>query len=108
MRDPAFLRADRACGRCNGYRYARGLPLDLDSTVFERYGEQEQDPEGTTRGDTAAQSSSVTGGLSEAHFLLHGWLPSGQLRNRRGAEEFLKEALATVGTGGQKNPPAES
>jgi DNA-directed RNA polymerase subunit N (RpoN/RPB10) len=35
--------------------------------------------------------------LSEAHFLLHGWLRSGNCGTARGAEEFLKEALALWG-----------
>jgi hypothetical protein len=35
--------------------------------------------------------------LSEAHFLLHGWLRSGNRRIARGVEEFLKEALAPWG-----------
>ena len=35
--------------------------------------------------------------LSEAHFLLHGWLRSGNCGSSRGAEEFLKEALALWG-----------
>ena len=35
--------------------------------------------------------------LSEAHFLLHGWLRSGNCGTSRGVEEFLKEALALWG-----------
>jgi hypothetical protein len=35
--------------------------------------------------------------LSEAHFFLHGWLRSGNCGTCRGAEEFLKEALALLG-----------
>ena len=35
--------------------------------------------------------------LGEAHFLLHGWLRSGNCGTARGAEEFLKEALALWG-----------
>ena len=35
--------------------------------------------------------------LSEAHFLLHGWLRSGNCGTARGVEEFLKEALALWG-----------
>jgi len=35
--------------------------------------------------------------LNEAHFLLHGWLRSGNCGTARGAEEFLKEALALWG-----------
>ena len=35
--------------------------------------------------------------LSEAHFLLHSWLRSGNCDTSRGVEEFLKEALALRG-----------
>src|SRR5258707_14767483 len=35
--------------------------------------------------------------LSEAHFLLHGWLHSGNCGTSRGVVEFLKEALALLG-----------
>jgi hypothetical protein len=35
--------------------------------------------------------------LSEAHFLLHGWLRSGNCGTSRGVVEFLKEALALWG-----------
>jgi len=34
--------------------------------------------------------------LAEAHFLLHGWLRSGNCGTARGAVEFLKEALALL------------
>ena len=34
--------------------------------------------------------------LAEAHFLLHGWLWSGNCGTARGAVEFLKEALALL------------
>ena len=34
--------------------------------------------------------------LAEAHFLLHGWLRSGNCGSARGAVEFLKEALALL------------
>jgi hypothetical protein len=35
--------------------------------------------------------------LSEARFLLHGWLRSGNCGTSRGVEEFLQEALALWG-----------
>ena len=35
--------------------------------------------------------------LSEAHFLLHGWLRSGNCGTSRGVVEFLQEALALLG-----------
>jgi len=34
--------------------------------------------------------------LAEAHFLLHGWLRSGNCGSARGVVEFLKEALALL------------
>jgi hypothetical protein len=34
--------------------------------------------------------------LAEAHFLLHGWLRSGNCGTARGVVEFLKEALALL------------
>jgi hypothetical protein len=34
--------------------------------------------------------------LAEAHFLLHGWLRSGNCGTARGVVEFLKEALARL------------
>ena len=35
--------------------------------------------------------------LAESHFILHGWLRSGNCGAARGAVEFLKEALALAG-----------
>ena len=77
---------------------AEGYTLDLDSTVFERYGKQE----GSLKGHNPRQHGRpshhpLLAVLSEAHFLLHGWLRSGNCGTARGAEEFLKEALALWG-----------
>jgi hypothetical protein len=77
---------------------AEGYPLDLDSTVLERYGKQE----GSLKGHNPRQHGRpshhpLLAVLSEAHFLLHGWLRSGNCGTARGVEEFLKAALALWG-----------
>jgi hypothetical protein len=75
-----------------------GYSLDLDSTVFERYGRQQQ---GALRGHNPRKHGRpshhpLIAVLAEAHFLLHGWLRSGNCGSARGAVEFLKEALALL------------
>ena len=75
-----------------------GYTLDLDSTVFERYGRQEGSLKGhNPRKHGRPSHHPLLAVLSEAHFLLHGWLRSGNCGTARGAEEFLKEALALWG-----------
>jgi DNA-directed RNA polymerase subunit N (RpoN/RPB10) len=74
-----------------------GYSLDLDSTVFERYGRQQ----GALRGHNPRKHGRpshhpLLAVLAEAHFLLHGWLRSGNCGSARGAVEFLKEALALL------------
>jgi Transposase DDE domain group 1 len=72
-----------------------GYSLDLDSTVFERYGEQEGSLKGhNPRKHGRPSHHPVLAVLAEAHFLLHGWLRSGNCGPARGVVEFLKEALA--------------
>ena len=72
-----------------------GYTLDLDSTVFERYGEQEGSLKGhNPRKHGRPSHHPLLAVLSEAHFLLHGWLRSGNCASARGVVEFLKEALA--------------
>jgi hypothetical protein len=71
-----------------------GYSLDLDSTVFERYGHQQ----GALRGPNPRKQGRpshhpLVAVLAEAHFLSHGWLHSG---NSRGVVGFLKEALALL------------
>lgn len=75
-----------------------GYSLDLDSTVFERYGQQQ----GARRGYNPkkpgrASHHPLLAVLGEAHFILHGWLRSGNCSSSRGVVEFLKEALARLG-----------
>ena len=75
-----------------------GYTLDLDSTVFERYGHQEGSLKGhNPRKHGRPSHHPLLGVLAEAHFLLHGWLRSGNCGASRGAVEFLKEALALWG-----------
>src|SRR3954452_12684666 len=77
---------------------AEGYTLDLDSTVFERYGKQEGSLKGhNPRKHGRPSHHPLFAVLSEAHFLLHGWLRSGNCGTSRGVEEFLKEALALWG-----------
>jgi len=75
-----------------------GYTLDLDSTVFERYGKQEGSLKGhNPRKHGRPSHHPLLAVLNEAHFLLHGWLRSGNCGTSRGVEEFLKEALALWG-----------
>jgi hypothetical protein len=75
-----------------------GYTLDLDSTVFERYGKQQGSLKGhNPRKHGRPSHHPLLAVLSEAHFLLHGWLRSGNCGTARGVEEFLKEALALWG-----------
>jgi DNA-directed RNA polymerase subunit N (RpoN/RPB10) len=77
---------------------AQGYTLDLDSTVLERYGKQEGSLKGhNPRKHGRPSHHPLLAVLSEAHFLLHGWLRSGNCGTARGVEEFLKEALALWG-----------
>ena len=75
-----------------------GYTVDLDSTVFERYGKQEGSLKGhNPRKHGRPSHHPLLAMLSEAHCLLHGWLRSGNCGTARGVEEFLKEALALWG-----------
>src|SRR5689334_12782263 len=74
---------------------AEGYSLDLDSTVFERYGEQEGSLKGhNPRKHGRPSHHPLLAVLAEAHFVLHGWLRSGNCGTSRGVVEFLEEALA--------------
>src|SRR5438045_1861736 len=72
-----------------------GYTLDLDSTVFERYGQQEGSLKGhNPRKHGRPSHHPLLAVLSEAHFLLHGGLRRGNCGTSRGVEEFVTEALA--------------
>jgi len=75
-----------------------GYSLDLDSTVFERYGEQEGAAKGyNPRRPGRLSHHPLLAVLAECHFIMHGWLRSGNSGTVRGVTEFLKEALALWG-----------
>ena len=75
-----------------------GYSLDLDSTVFERYGQQQGSLQGhNPRKHGRPSHHPLLAVLAEAHFLLHGWLRSGNCGAARGVVEFLQEALALWG-----------
>lgn len=81
-------------------RRVEGYSLDLDSTVFERYGRQEGARKGhNPRKHGRPSHHPLLAVLAEAHFILHGWLRSGDCGSGRGAVEFLKEALAQLPEG---------
>lgn len=76
----------------------QGYSLDLDSTVFERYGVQQGAKKGFNPKKHGRPSHHpLLAVLAEAYFVLHGWLRSGNCASARGAVEFLKEALALLG-----------
>jgi hypothetical protein len=76
---------------------AGGYSLDLDSTVFERYGKQEGVKKGyNPKKPGRGSHHPLLAVLGEAHFILHGWLRSGNTRADTGVVEFLKEALAKL------------
>lgn len=75
-----------------------GYCLDMDSTIFERFGKQEGSLKGhNPRRHGRPSHHPLIAVLAEAHFVLHGWLRSGNCGSNRGAVEFLKEALALWG-----------
>jgi len=81
---------------------AEGHSLDLDSTVFQRHGQQQ---EGALKGYNPGRPGRVShhpllAVLAEGHFVMHGWLRSGNSGTGRGVTEFLKEALALWGERG--------
>jgi hypothetical protein len=76
----------------------QGYSLDLDSTVFERYGVQQGAKKGFNPKKRGRPSHHpLLAVLAEAYFVLHGWLRSGNCSSARGAVEFLKEAMALLG-----------
>src|SRR5438309_9995184 len=77
---------------------SEGYTLDLDSTVFERYGHQEGSLKGhNPRKHGRPSHHPLLAVLAEAHRLLHGWLRSGNCGPARGVVEVLRKALAVRG-----------
>ena len=74
---------------------AEGYSLDMDSTVFQRSGSQQGACKGyNPRRPGRKSHHPLLAILSEASFVLHGWLRSGNTGSARGVVDFLKEALA--------------
>jgi hypothetical protein len=76
---------------------SEGYSLDLDSTIFERYGQQQ----GALKGHNPKKHGRpshhpLLAVMAEAHFVLHAWLRSGNCSSSRGVVEFMKEALALL------------
>jgi hypothetical protein len=71
--------------------------LDLDSTLFQRFGRQEGAEHGynPTRRSGRAHRPLVAF-LAQPVLVLHAWLRAGNAADSRGAVEFLTEALATL------------
>jgi hypothetical protein len=81
---------------------ATGFSLDLDSTVFCREGQQEGARKGyNPKRKNRNSHHPLLAVLSEAQFILHGWLRSGNTGPARGVIPFLQEALTFLpeGTG---------
>ena len=75
----------------------QGFSLDLDSTVFQRSGQQE----GAFKGYNPRRPGRKTlhpllAVLAEAQCVLHAWLRSGNTSASRGASAFLQEALTLM------------
>jgi hypothetical protein len=80
--------------------WARVIPadpaavLDLDSTIFERYGQQEGSLKGhNPRKHGRPTHHPILAMLAGSKRMLHAWLRSGNTGTARGAEAFLDEAL---------------
>jgi hypothetical protein len=77
-----------------------GAVLDLDSTVFERYGRQEGSLKGhNPRKHGRPSHHPLLAILAEAKVVLHAWLRSGNTGTSRGVKAFLTEALARLPAG---------
>lgn len=75
-----------------------GYSVDLDSTVFERYGKQEGAKKGhNPRKHGRPSHHPILAILAEANFVLHSWLRSGNSGASRGVVEFMKEGMALLG-----------
>jgi hypothetical protein len=72
-----------------------GLTMDLDSTVFVRYGEQEGSKKGyNSKKRGRCSHHPIIAVLSEVNFILNGWLRSGNTGSSSGIIEFMKESLS--------------
>lgn len=74
-----------------------GFSLDLDSTVFQRSGQQQGAAKGyNPRRPGRKTHHPLLAVLAEAQCVLHAWLRSGNTSASRGVSHFLAEALALV------------
>jgi len=74
-----------------------GYTLDLDSSVFERYGSQEGALKGyNPRKHGRPSHHPLFAVLAEARCIAHVWLRSGNTASARGATAFLAEVLALL------------
>jgi hypothetical protein len=74
-----------------------GATLDLDSTVFERYGRQEGSLKGyNPRRHGRPSHHPLLAMLAEAKLVVHAWLRSGNTSSARGVKAFLAETLARL------------
>src|SRR5713101_9265472 len=79
---------------------ALGAVLDLDSTVFERYGHQQGSLKGyNPRQHGRPSHPPLLAMLAEAKLVLHAWLRSGNTASARGVIAFLAETLAKLPNG---------
>lgn len=77
-----------------------GCSLDLDSTVFQRAGQQEGAAKGyNPRRPGRKSHHPLLAVLAELPLVLHGWLRSGNTGAAKGAVAFLAEALALLPAG---------
>lgn len=76
---------------------ALGAVLDLDSTVFERYGHQEGSLKGyNPRKHGRPSHHPLLAMLAEAKVVVHAWLRSGNSASARGVTSFMDETLARL------------
>jgi len=74
--------------------------LDLDSTVFERYGHQQGSLKGyNPRKHGRPSHHPLLAMLAEAKVVVHAWLRSGNTASARGVKSFLDETLARLPAG---------
>jgi len=79
---------------------AGGFSLDLDSTVFQRAGQQQGAAKGyNPRRPGRKSHHPILAVLAEVPLVLHGWLRSGNTGAAKGAAAFLCEALALLPAG---------
>lgn len=74
--------------------------LDLDSTILERYGQQEGASKGYHSRRAGQQSHHpLLGMLSRSRHIVLVWLRAGGTQTLRGADEFVRELLARLPSG---------